>query len=182
MKKSNVERGSAHNTYSIAVAGGFTLIELLVVVAIIGILASVVLASLNSARGKGGDAAVKSNLANIRSQAEIIYSGSVCYGDGTPITDTTCVAFAEAVCPTLAAATADSIFKNAVVNGQVTAAIAAGGPNGGVCSSEAGGTAWGVAVALKAIPANSWCVDSTGASKLVVVTTPANALTNSKCN
>jgi prepilin-type N-terminal cleavage/methylation domain-containing protein len=52
---------------------GFTLIELLVVIAIIGILASVVLASLNSARAKGADAAVKSNLANIRAQAEIIY-------------------------------------------------------------------------------------------------------------
>ena len=52
---------------------GFTLIELLVVIAIIGILASVVLASLNSARDKGTDAANKSNLNNIRAQAEIIY-------------------------------------------------------------------------------------------------------------
>lgn len=52
---------------------GFTLIELLVVIAIIGILASVVLASLNSARDKGEDAAVKSNLNNVRAQAALYY-------------------------------------------------------------------------------------------------------------
>lgn len=52
---------------------GFTLIELLVVIAIIGILASVVLASLNSARDKGEDAAIKSNLNNLRAQAELSY-------------------------------------------------------------------------------------------------------------
>ncbi|MCD5382473.1 MAG: type II secretion system GspH family protein [Candidatus Pacebacteria bacterium] len=52
---------------------GFTLIELLVVIAIIGILASVVLASLNTARDKGADAAAKSSLNNIRAQAEIVY-------------------------------------------------------------------------------------------------------------
>lgn len=52
---------------------GFTLIELLVVIAIIGILSSVVLASLNTARGKGEDAAKKANLSNIRAQAELFY-------------------------------------------------------------------------------------------------------------
>lgn len=55
---------------------GFTLIELLVVIAIIGILASVVLASLNSARSKGEDAAIKSNLNNIRAQAELVYDNA----------------------------------------------------------------------------------------------------------
>ena len=53
---------------------GFTLIELLVVVAIIGILASVVLASLNSARKKASTVAVKANLKNMGPQMEIAYS------------------------------------------------------------------------------------------------------------
>jgi len=61
---------------------GFTLIELLVVIAIIGILASVVLASLNSARDKGEDAATKSNLNNIRAQAELVYDDAQGSYDG----------------------------------------------------------------------------------------------------
>jgi prepilin-type N-terminal cleavage/methylation domain-containing protein len=52
---------------------GFTLIELLVVIAIIGVLSSVVLASLGSARNKGADSAVKSNLRSIKTIVDIIY-------------------------------------------------------------------------------------------------------------
>src|SRR3989344_4343548 len=60
-------------------ARGFTLIELLVVIAIIGILSSVVLASLNSARNKGSDAGTKANLATILVQAEILYDTDTDY-------------------------------------------------------------------------------------------------------
>jgi prepilin-type N-terminal cleavage/methylation domain-containing protein len=55
---------------------GFTLIELLVVIAIIGILSSVVLASLNSARKKGRDARRISDLKQIQLALELYYDNT----------------------------------------------------------------------------------------------------------
>jgi prepilin-type N-terminal cleavage/methylation domain-containing protein len=52
---------------------GFTLIELLVVIAIIGLLASVVMASLNSARAKARDVRRLSDMQTIQKALELYY-------------------------------------------------------------------------------------------------------------
>jgi prepilin-type N-terminal cleavage/methylation domain-containing protein len=58
---------------------GFTLIELLVVIAIIGILASIVLASLDSARKKGRDARRIADIKQIQLALELYYDASGVY-------------------------------------------------------------------------------------------------------
>ena len=58
---------------------GFTLIELLVVGAIIGLLSSIVLASLNSARSKGRDARRLADIKQLQIALELYYSENNAY-------------------------------------------------------------------------------------------------------
>lgn len=113
---------------------GFTLIELLVVIAIIGILSSVVLASLNTARDKGADAAAKSNLNGARAQAELFYDGN---------------GYSYAGLCTAATGTAKQIKAATTSVADLSTTV---------CNASS--TAWGIEVKLK--NGNYYCVDSTG--------------------
>jgi prepilin-type N-terminal cleavage/methylation domain-containing protein len=120
---------------------GFTLIELLVVIAIIGILSSVVLASLNSARGKGSNAAVKSQIAGMRAQAELYYSNQ------NPNNYT-------GLCT-------DPTFSSMLGNATST------GGSAGDCIVSPNGSEWSASAPLKVTEGTftQWCAGSSGASK-----------------
>ena len=129
---------------------GFTLIELLVVVAIIGILASVVLASLNSARAKGADAKVKAQLSSIRGAAEIFFSTNNNYGT-----------------------TASNVCNqtNADTTGLYNLLLPSNYGNGiaPTCTTDAGtnsATKWSAYHAISDTANPNFCVDSTGQSKV----------------
>jgi len=73
---------------TLSVKRGFTLIELLVVVAIISMLSSVILVSLNSAKVKARDARVMSDVSQIRNELELVVSNSGNYANTEGLTAT----------------------------------------------------------------------------------------------
>lgn len=155
--------------------GGFTLIELLVVVAIIALLISVVLVALNTARGRGNDAAVKSNLQTIRSEAEIFYTD-----DDNKFLPPGGSTFGIATCPAYNPSGTNMLSKDKAIADAIVEAVKRGG-NGSSCYNSS--LSWAVAVGLKETANTSWCVDSGGASKKVA-SAPGSAINSSTflCN
>lgn len=130
---------------------GFTLIELLVVIAIIGILSAVVLASLNSARSKGNEASVQSNLNTIRVQAELYYGTNTnSYNIGATITSNACSTVAQA--------------GSITVDPNIAAAIK-GAKNAAGADSDCGVTATAYSIASPISGGGAWCIDSAGVSR-----------------
>jgi prepilin-type N-terminal cleavage/methylation domain-containing protein len=136
-------------TYKLGHLRGFTLIELLVVIAIIGILASVVLASLNSARDKGTNAAIKANISGVKAQAALYYDNA----SGVYEVDNT----TDSVCVNTTASDPQGVADTIVATEALTPVGIAG------CNDDP--TSWAVASQLVGDDiGNYYCTDSTGFS------------------
>ncbi len=134
---------------------GFTLIELLVVISIIGLLSSIVMASLNTTRVKAADTAIKADLKGIATSAEIEYA-TLGYKYNT-----TNQAVTSSSCSTLN--TAGTILQNPKIQDAMKHIVANNGGKEVTCSIPADGKTYTISAPLRTTP-NLASVDSTSSN------------------
>lgn len=130
---------------------GFTLIELLVVIAIIAILSTIVLASLNGARAKAKNARIRSEIANMRAQAELFYGQS----DRLSYSGVCAGLFGGTGNASTVTGTADYTLAKLLNSVQSSGSVPA--------CNDSSGDSWSVSAQLQGDDStNRFCADSTG--------------------
>ncbi len=165
---------------------GFTLIELLVVIAIIGILASVVLVSLNSARKKGNDTRVIADVQQMRTWLETQFNGSQypilgsnanCASGNAGNTGET---FANCVTTGPGVATVPTTDANAIALNSDASSQQGAGPGLSI-GAMAGNAAYVIRGRLVSDNTKYFCIDSSGGTNAVDTGT-ANGTNAMRCN
>ncbi|MCA9365644.1 type II secretion system protein [Candidatus Kaiserbacteria bacterium] len=130
---------------------GFTLVELLIVIAVIGILASLVISSLNDARENGLNARITAEMKSLQNRAIVEQGSALTF-------DVVCGTNGETQATKLAA-------QIATINGR--------SPSTAVCNSDSDS----YAVSIELIGGGHWCVDSTGNANEIASTLGSGVLT-----
>lgn len=157
---------------------GFTLIELLVVISIIGLLSSIVVASLNTSRVRASDVAIKADLKGIATSAEAEASNM----DGRY--NTTGIAVTSSSCSTLG--TPNTILQNPNIQSAMKHIKATNGGQDVFCNISADGTSYSMTGPLSVNTGDSVYMDNTGnfvsgKSDSAIISSFANLVLNSVC-